>query len=118
MEIEHVIQRLKDYPDNGKHQECVIDLPFEIRKGEDGYFWYEGDVEKSYNFLKGDKIDQRWIVHIDNGHTKVNASLKAIFKIKLSRDLNVILKYCLNLYVKSLKLEKKRISEEILRYKN
>lgn len=112
--MEYSIVTIEDYPDNGKHQECVIDLPFEIRKGEDGYvYWDEKGEEKKYNL--SDKIDERWIVNLTD---EASYSLKEMFKIKCHKDLNLILLYCLKLYLKSLELEIKRINAEKVKWTN
>ena len=105
-----IIKTLKDYPDNGKHQECNIGLPFLIRKGEDGYYYTDAKgKERKYNLFKSeDKVDDRWIVHLTEG---ANESLKEIFKIKVNKDLNKIVKYCREIYCKSLKLEIKKMNK-------
>lgn len=105
---------IKDYPDDGKHLECDIGLPFEIRKGEDGYFWIDKHgKEKSYNVFKGGKIDDRWIVHLTK---KANPSLMKIFEIKINKDLDKIIDYCVQLYIKSLKMEIARLTKELKSY--
>jgi len=109
--IRKSIFTIPNYPDNGKHQECEIGLPFEIRKGEDGYFWTDKKgKEKSYNIFKGDKIDNRWIVHLTED---ANKSLLKIFEIKMNKDLDKIIEYCVNLYIRSLKMEILRITKEL-----
>lgn len=105
------IIKLKDYPDDGKHQEYETEYPFEIRKGEDGYIWIGRDGrEHYYNMFKSDIIDKRWIVQLKQ---TANKSLRDIFDIKVNKDLNKILKYCKNIYIKSLKMEFKRIQKEL-----
>lgn len=112
MNIGKSIFCLKDYPDNGKHLECEIGLPFEIRKGEDGYFWTnKKGRECSYNM--GDRTDNRWIVHLT---ADANISLKKIFEIKMNKNLDKIITYCVNLYVKSLKMEIQRLTKELNNY--
>jgi len=110
--IKYTIETLLNYPDNEKHQQCFIDLPFQIRKGEDGYFWHDKKgKEHKYNWFKSEKIiDKRWIVHL-NGDT--NQSLEEIFNIKVSKNLNAILDYCTKLYKKSLEMEMKRLEQMI-----
>lgn len=110
------IKTIKNYPDDGRHQECHIDFPFQIRKGADGYCYRDGKgIEKKYNMYKSeDKIDDRWIVHLKENCTD---SLEEIFEIKCHKDLHVILTYCIKLYKKSLAIEQKRINsfeEQIL----
>jgi len=105
------ISNLTTYPQDGNHQECFYLSAFEIRKGEDGYFYHDKKGnEKKYNLLKGDKIDDRWIVNIKE---EANESLKEIFEIKVHKDLNVILNYCADIYKKSLKMEIKRLQKEL-----
>jgi hypothetical protein len=104
------------YPDDGNHQECDIGLPFEIRKGEDGYFWTDKKgKEYSYNIFKGDKIDNLWIVHLTKD---ANKSLIDIFEIKTNKDLNKLITYCVSLYKKSLSMEIKRLTQELKSFDN
>ena len=35
--MEHTIINLKDYPQDGNHQECLTQMPIKITKGEDGF---------------------------------------------------------------------------------
>lgn len=105
--IEYKIKTIKNYPDNGKHQECVTDLPVKIKKGEDGYLYFIDGVVTEYN--KGDELDQRWICHAQGN---ASISFKKIFKPKAHEDLNVILKYCVDLYLDSLAMEETRIREQ------
>ena len=112
------IKPIKNYPDNGKHLECKIDLPFLIRRGEDGYIYTDKNgVEKLYGMEKKKdgsyihKTDSRWIVHIDgNGNGKgINKCLEGIFEIMVNKDLDKIVDYCFKIYEKSLKLELLRL---------
>ena len=106
------ITTITDYPDDGKHQECYIGLPFDIRKGEDSYQYIVKGVKKMYNSSKStNKIDDRWIVHLEKGCG--NKSLKNIFEIKLNKDLNKIISYCRKIYMRSLEMEIKRIQTEL-----
>jgi hypothetical protein len=105
------IETIKNYPDNGKHLECFIDLPFQIRKGEDGYYYNDSrGVERKYNMLKGDGIDKRWIVHIDGDKPGNNPSLERIFNIMVNKDLDKIIAYCIKVYEKSLNLEMQKLN--------
>lgn len=105
------INTISDYPDNGKHMECEISLPFDIRKGEDAYEYTIKGISKMYNVFKSEtKIDDRWIVHLKE---QSNESLEKIFEIKLNKDLYVILSYCKKIYIKSLKMEIKRIQLDL-----
>lgn len=105
------IETIKNYPNDGKHQECITTLPFEIRKGEDGYVYTDNNgVRKKYNMFKTEgKIDERWICHLA-GYT--NQSLEEIFSIKVDKNLDVILKHCYKLYKTSLEMELLRIKNE------
>jgi len=109
---------IKNYPDDGNHLECKIELPFMIRKGEDGYFYKDKKgLEKAYGYMKKKdgtydyKIDNRWIVHIDGDRWGINQSLKMIFEIQVNKDLDKIVDYCFKIYEKSLKLELKRFKK-------
>lgn len=113
------IYTLTRYPDNGSHQECSIyfrdrkptSLPFEIRKGEDGYHYRVNGKEKKYNLRKDEKVCQNWIVHLDKDFS--SPSLEEIFEIKESKSLVNIIQYCIDLYKKSLTMEVIRINEEL-----
>lgn len=52
------------------------------------------------NIRMKNKIDDRWIVELID---ESNQSLNSIFKIKLSKNLDKIIDYCINIYKKSLK---------------
>ena len=106
--IDYEIIPLKNYPDNGKHQRCVTELPFDITKGEDR-FCYEDKDGKRHHYNSGEETDERWIVFVSASQS--NISLKKIFKIKVNKDLNVILDYCVKIYKKSLEMELVRINE-------
>lgn len=95
------------YPDNGNHLEYVTDLPFSIRVGENGYYYYQDGVEKKYNL--GDKTTKTWICHLKQG---ANPSLRSIFKIKTGK-MESLVWYCEKLYLKSLQMEVKRLKDEI-----
>lgn len=112
---QYIIETIEDYPDNGSHQECYIGLPFEIRKGEDGYHYINRKgKELKYNIYKSEtKVEDRWICYLTEG---ANQSLESIFEVKVNRDLDVIIKYCVQKYKKSLKLEMKRINKELSLY--
>ncbi len=113
--IKHVIETLEYYPDNGKHLECLVDYPFQIRKGEDGYYYKDRKgKEHSYNIYKTDRTTNKWIVHLTE---QANPSLVEIFDIKVNKDLDVILKYCVDIYKKSLKMEIKRLEKELKQIK-
>lgn len=114
---QYTIETIKDYPDNGKHLECNLNLPFQIRKGEDGYCYRnKKGIEITYNIYKSEtKIDERWICHLIAGS---NESLETIFEIKASKDLDVIIKYCVDTYKKSLELEITRIKKELSLYQS
>ena len=106
----YTIITIRNYPENGKHQECLIDMPFQIRKGEDGYQYRDkSGNQKEYNLYKNeDKIDERWICHLTED---ANDFLHNIFEVKCNKDLDIIIKYCLEMYEKSLELEINRLKE-------
>ena len=110
--MNQLIYTIEDYPDDGNHQECYIDFPFQIRKGEDGYVYRnKKGKELKYNIYKNSsRIDKRWICHLKEG---ANKSLQEIFEIKANKNLDVIIKYCMRKYKQSLKLEINRIEKEL-----
>lgn len=109
--MQHAIVTLKNYPDNGKHQRCETIYPFDISKGMDGFYYNNSKgEEQKYNMFVSEKIDERWIAFVEK---KASPSLKKIFKTKLHKDLNVILEYCDKLYIRSLKMEIKRLRKEL-----
>jgi hypothetical protein len=109
--LKYDIKPIKNYPDNGKHLECNIGLPFKIRKGEDGYVYYDKNgKEKLYGYKKIKnnyihKTDDRWIAHINGNRLGYNNSLIEIFEIQVNKDLDKIVDYCFKTYEKSLNLE-------------
>ena len=108
----YYIDTIANYPDDGKHQECFIDLPFQIRKGEDGYYYKKKGKEYKYNMFKSEnKIDDRWICWIDSDKDGVTPSLVQIFEIQVNKDLDKVVDYCYDIYEKSLKLELKRLEK-------
>jgi len=109
--MKYSIKTIKTYPDDGNHKEVVIDLPFYISRGLDS-FTYIGSTgkEKEYNSCKSSKTDRRWIVLLKEG---ANPSLKKIFNIRLDKDLDKILDYCMKIYKKSLIEEISRLEREL-----
>ena len=109
--MKYKIKTIENYPDDGKHLECFIPLPFQIRKGEDGYYWKDNKGnEHAYNIFEDEnRVDDRWIVHLRP--EELNPSLIKIFEIKVNKNLDEILKYCIDVYRKSLKMEMKRIDK-------
>lgn len=112
---DYAIYVIKDYPDDGNHLECDLSLPFQIRRGEDGYYYRDKKgIERKYNIYKGDKIDDRWIVHLhsnEGSEDGLNPSLVKIFHIMVDKDLDKIIDYCFSVYEKSLRMELKRIEK-------
>src|SRR3990172_3432939 len=105
-----VIKTIKNYPDDGNHQECHTGLPFTIRKGEDGYYYNDEDgVEQKYNMDRY-TIDKRWIVQLT---PTANQSLKQIFEIKVDEDMDTLVEYCVKLYKKSMLMEIERMKKEL-----
>jgi hypothetical protein len=108
------IATIENYPDDGNHLECHIQLlPFDIKRGEDGYYYTDKKgIERKYNLFKNEnKIDDRWIVHIDGDAPGANRSLRDIFNIMVDKDLDKIVDYCFDIYEKSLELEKKKVEK-------
>ena len=89
--IDYSISKLWDYPDNGKHQETKMDLPFfEIRKGEDEYHYSQDGKEYKYNSCKN--VTKMWIINlIDNPPDFLSDN----FKIKTSKDHEKLIDYAL-----------------------
>jgi hypothetical protein len=106
---------IQDYPGDGKHQECYINLPFQIRKGEDGYCWMDKKgKEHKYNLYEdGNKVDDRWIIDLTND---ASFALEDIFEIKVDKDIEKIIQYCVNIYRKSLEIELERVRNEFSDY--
>lgn len=110
---------LRHYPDNGDHQECFIGyFPFRITKGQDGYYYHDKNGnEKKYNLYKSGKIDKRWIVHLNEhceySNRNKNPSLDKIFEVKVNKNLDKIVEYCMAIYKKSLEMEIVRIAKEL-----
>ena len=117
---EYTITTIKNYPDNGEHQQCNLPMPFEIRKGEDGYYYKDKKgEEKAYNLHPATKAGKwkptkKWICHLK---PEANESLKSIFATKESLKLDTLVEYCTKLYVKSLAMEIKRINKEFESFK-
>ena len=107
-----MIRNIRIYPDDGKHQEYITKLPFTILKGVDPFRYSSNGKDMYYNDEKkwGNRVDNRWIALTN---ASANPSLKFIFKAKLSKDIDKVLEYCKKTYLKSLKLELKRIEKEI-----
>lgn len=114
------IINLWQYPEDGKHQECLIDLPFKITKGADSFIYYEKNSDKDYKIYNSaekwvNKVDNRWIA-IPN--SDANFSLKEIFVIKPNKNLDKVISQCEKCYIRSLEMEIKRIKKELSKYKN
>ena len=117
--FDYTITNLEDYPDDGNHQQCNVHKSFCIRKGEDGYTYINKDgVKKKYNMRYNKKNNlvstKNWICHLTEDASE---SLREIFDVRESKSLDVILKYCTRLYIKSLKLEIKHMKEELKQFK-
>ena len=117
--LDYNITTIEHYPDDGNHQQCNVDEPFCIRKGEDGYTYKDKNgISKEYNlrYTKTGKfiLSKNWICHLTEGASE---SLQEIFNIRENRNLDVILKYCTKLYIRSLKLEIERINMELKQFK-
>lgn len=112
----YFITTIRNYPDDGRHLECHLPLPFDIKRGEDGYYYHDKrGKECKYNLFKSEgKVDDRWIVHLDkteNAVDGINPSLERIFHIMVDKDLDKIVDYCFEVYEKSLEMEKKRLEK-------
>lgn len=110
MEIQKKFYRIKSYPDTGEHIECWINLPFLIRKGEDPFHYTIKGKQHLYNSYKT-KVDDRWIVRVKI--VLANPSLIDIFEIKVDKNLDKIIGYCVKVYKKSLEMEIERMKKEL-----
>lgn len=105
--MKYKIINIPNYPKDGNHQEVLWDLPFEIRKGEDGYYFTVDGKGHTYNM--GKTPTTKWIVNL-----KPNASdsLKKIFKIRTAFECEKLIEYCIPLYKQSLQMEIRRLIKE------
>lgn len=105
------IRNIKTYPNNGKHQIVVTDLPFSITKGLDTFYYYRKGKEYCYN--NGKETTTKWICQLKDD---ANVSLKRIFEIKVTKTVEAAFEYCEKLYIRSLKLEIERLKKELKNY--
>ncbi len=116
--MNHKIENLRYYPDDGKHQKCFTKLPFTITKGTDSFLYYDRDDSKEYKEYNSyeqfkDRVDPRWIACIK---PIANESLKKMYKTVLHKDLYKVLEKCEILYIASLEMELVRIKKELKSY--
>lgn len=114
LKTKYEIKNIKNYPENGKHQECITNLPFDITKGLDSFIYYKHQSDKDYKEYNsekrcGDKVDNRWIATLNSS---ANESLKECFSVKLHKDLDKVLVWCERCYILSLEMEIKRLKKE------
>lgn len=113
MKLKHKIIPLKRYPLNGKHQECVFDIPyFRITKGEDGFVYKDNSGKpKTYNLTKKlesrTQTDKRWVVYLQGEN--IPDGLVDLAEIRSSLDLDKLLNYARRTYNKFLISEQKRL---------
>jgi hypothetical protein len=109
MSIKYRLRNIKNYPDNGNHQEVVFEsfssLPFEIRKGED-CGWYDDKHGKIHGYNTGEVTTKKWIAKLTD---ESNKSLKDIFEIKVMLNVDKLIDYCVKLYKRSISLEIERL---------
>ena len=101
--MEKYISNLETYPQNGKHQKCVVGgLPFIFTKGEDTFYWNDkkGKTHKYNTYKNPDKIDERWVIFIDV--RKKTSYLNRIFEIKVNKNLDKLIEYGIKIYKKAL----------------
>ena len=110
--IKRRIGNLKNYPQDGNHLECYTSLPFNITKGQNGFYYMDSKGnEKTYNKYKSDEvIEKRWIAELK---PNPNKELEKLFFIKCSTNLDLVIDYCTKIYIKSLELQLKNIREEL-----
>ena len=110
MQLTREIRNIKGFPEDGKHLECLLgDLPFHIRKGHDTFMYHDKGKWKHYGRKD---YDNRWMCELKHS-LKCNQSLNQIFKRKLSKNLDSLIKYCTKIYLRSLKMEQRRIEKEL-----
>jgi len=111
--MKYIIRTIKNYPDDGKHQEVIaitpFDFPFEIRKGEDSY-WYNDKEGVQHCYNGGENTTELWIVNLRED--EANKSLRDIFEIKVMRDVDKLIAHCLRLCKRSIPMEIKRLADE------
>ncbi len=103
-----LIKNLKTYPQDGKHQECIIaGLPFDISKGRDSYTYLNKKGKETW-YGGPSKTSDKWICHLTE---QANNSLFEIFEIEQSKDLDKLVNYCIDLYIKSLSMEIQKVNK-------
>jgi hypothetical protein len=112
MPIKYRLRNIKNYPDNGDHQEVVFDdylsFPFYISKGLDSFrYEFNGRICK-YN--SGKNTTKNWIVKLQPW---ANDSLNNIFDIKIEKDVDKLIAHCVKLYKRSILLEIERFKKEL-----
>ena len=107
--LQHDIIHLESYPKDGNHMRCLIDLPFDITKGRDGFSYTDKKGNRLY-YNNKKHTDTRWIILLASDDRGVNKSLSKIFEPRCSYNIDIILKYAHYIYRKSLKLEVQRLN--------
>ena len=112
MKIEKHITNLETYPQNGKHQKCIVDgLPFYFTKGENPFYWEDknGKIYQYNNYTDPNKVDERWVIFIDE--KKSALYIRKNFEIKANKDLDKLIAYGIKLYKKTLIFEIKKFNK-------
>ena len=101
--LNYEIVHLNGYPKNGKHQECLIDLPFEVTRGKDfGPYTNENDGRVIHD---ADIVDKRWEA-VDMLGKDI---FPGVYSGLVDANLEVLLKKLTKIYKKYLKAELARI---------
>jgi hypothetical protein len=87
----------------------VWDLPFVIRKGEDGWY-YEDKNGKEQGYNMGKTTTKKWIAYLD---TTTSNSLEDMFEITVMEDVTKLIAHCVKLYKRSLLAELKLLEGKI-----
>ena len=104
---DYTIRNIRNYSQDGRHQEVVWDIPFVIRKGEDPYYYTVKGVEFKYN--DGEQTTKKWICRL---HANAQSSLENEFEIKTSLDVDKLVKYCVKLYHADIMRQARAIEEK------
>ena len=91
----------------------ITDLPFLITRGKKGFYYTDlhGKV-RAYNiFLEEGLKDERWYAELVEKPC-MPQHLKAVFKPKVGRSLDTLVRYCVKCYLRSLDMWKRDIQRQ------
>lgn len=98
------IYNLRHYPQNGKHQEIIInidDFPINITKGEDTW-WYNDE-----NGVSVPTQDRYWYVYINSESVLYGKN----FQVKKFSKPNLAVKYAIEMYKAYLQQQLKQVED-------